>query len=58
MSKQPIGRLLLFKDHKHTKTILWNVGYIKYTVEGTDKFQTPKNKEHQKLKIKKRRNIK
>lgn len=53
MSKQPIGRFIVILG---PRTIY--VGYINYTVEGTDKFQTQKNKKHQKLKIKKRRNIK
>lgn len=53
MSKQPIGRFIVILGPQAIY-----VGYINYTVEGTDKFQTQKNKKHQKLKIKKRRNIK
>lgn len=55
MSKQPIGRFIVSLG---PRTIY--VGYINYTVEGTDKFQRPKKKKktHQKLKIKKKRNIK
>lgn len=49
MSKQPIGRFIVILGPQAIY-----VGYINYT----DKFQTQKNKKHQKLKIKKRRNIK
>lgn len=43
MSKQPIGRFIVILGPQAIY-----VGYINYTVEGTDKFQTQKNKKNTK----------
>lgn len=54
MSKQPIGRFIVILGPQAIY-----VGYINYTVEGTETFQRPKKKPTPKpLKIKKKRNIK